>query len=421
MDRRRYFVHVAVMASGTAAAQAINFFSYPFLTRTYSPHDFGVFTIFLTIASIVGTVSCGRFDVVIQAAPHESRFAVFATSQVVNLATSLALAIVAVSAAVLGVAGPLSPSMALWLGPYVFLVGFCMAGATFLLKHEAYVENSLALGMRALTAAACQIALFFAFPNATGLIAGFCAGYGIQLAYVALKIAKITKWRHVSPKRISYVLRKYGPLVSIDIPSQVISALTFNSFSLAIFTLYSTSDVGFYSMAYRIAGIPLALFASSLSDVFFQKVAASFRATGSLWKELKFNIVSSSILSVAIFIPLAIIVRPFVDNYLGEKWGKAADILIFISPYLAVRFVAVATSSTALIIGKPKWLLTSNTALLIAISAATVFAFEEHLPLREYLLLTSTVMSVIYVTFITYLAIRVRGSFNAANPKIARR
>ena len=75
MNRGLYLRQVGVLFSATAIAQFINFLSYPMLSRTYDSVAFGYFSVFLSAASIVGALACGRFDVVFQAAPQAQRIA----------------------------------------------------------------------------------------------------------------------------------------------------------------------------------------------------------------------------------------------------------------------------------------------------------------------------------------------------------
>ena len=74
MNHRLYLRQVGVLFSATAVAQLINFVSYPLLSRTYDSIAFGYFAIFVSAASIIGPLACGRFDIVVQAAPHAQRY-----------------------------------------------------------------------------------------------------------------------------------------------------------------------------------------------------------------------------------------------------------------------------------------------------------------------------------------------------------
>ena len=90
------------------------------------------------------------------------------------------------------------------------------------------------------------------------------------------------------------------------------------SMNVLLLALYSRAEVGFYSLAFRVAVLPLSLISGSLSEVFFQKASASYRKTGGFWNELVFNIVVSAALSVFIFVPLALLARPLFAIAFGS-------------------------------------------------------------------------------------------------------
>ena len=50
------------LLSGSVTAQAITLAATPFLTRLYSPEQFGVLAVFLSMVSVFGVVGTLRFD-----------------------------------------------------------------------------------------------------------------------------------------------------------------------------------------------------------------------------------------------------------------------------------------------------------------------------------------------------------------------
>jgi len=51
--------------AGTSIAQAIPLAISPILTRIYTPKDFGVFALYISIASIISVVATGRYELAI--------------------------------------------------------------------------------------------------------------------------------------------------------------------------------------------------------------------------------------------------------------------------------------------------------------------------------------------------------------------
>ena len=60
-----FYHSILLLFSGTAAGQAIQVACIPLLTRLYSPEDFGTFALFVSIVSLLATISALRYEVAI--------------------------------------------------------------------------------------------------------------------------------------------------------------------------------------------------------------------------------------------------------------------------------------------------------------------------------------------------------------------
>ena len=57
--------NVFTVITGTTVAQGIPILISPLLTRIYTPEDFGLFALFLSITAIFGSVSAGKYELAI--------------------------------------------------------------------------------------------------------------------------------------------------------------------------------------------------------------------------------------------------------------------------------------------------------------------------------------------------------------------
>lgn len=64
--------NVLTLMTGTTIAQAIPIAISPILTRIYTPEDFGVFALYMAIASIVAVVATGRYEMAIMLPKKDS-------------------------------------------------------------------------------------------------------------------------------------------------------------------------------------------------------------------------------------------------------------------------------------------------------------------------------------------------------------
>jgi O-antigen/teichoic acid export membrane protein len=402
MNHRLYLQQVGVLFSATAVAQLINFVSYPLLSRTYDSVAFGYFSIFVSAASIIGPLACGRFDIVVQAAPHSQRFAAL------KLATVISVPVAALSALGYALYAPETQGLAIWLaallfGASVFLIGFCFSGTAFLIKHEAYRHNGIAIVARVALTVAPQLLLFWIMPDARGLILGFCVGVLAQAAVIATGVRRLGL-RNARPRQLGTMLRRYRQYPIYDVPSTFLSMFALYAANFFILDLYGAREVGYFAFAFRLAALPMALLAGSLSEVFFQKAAQSFQSGGGYWRPLRFNLVVAGGLAAAIFVLTLLLARWAVDIYLGKHWAPVADVLIILAPMMAARFIFITVSAAPLVTGRTGWLLAANATLALAMAAIFGLAKWRGLDFETYLSISSIGTALIYLLLVAAIA-----------------
>ncbi|AQR75540.1 oligosaccharide flippase family protein [Sphingomonas sp. LM7] len=414
MDRRQYLRHFMVLFSGTAAAQLVNLASYPFLARLYTPADFGVFAMFVAVSAIPGAIACGRFDLAVPTAPRAGRFAILWLCIAIAAAMG---ALSAVGSALYWVVtgAQVQPVIPALLGLCVFLTGFCAAAALYLMRHDGYRSNSASMLLRTGSTVAIQIGLALVWRHPLSLIIGFTLGFAAQALLLAWAI-----WRHVPPKRprvaqMRAMFRRYQRQVAIDIPSTFIAAVSLNLLTFLLLGLFGANVVGLYSLGNRIAILPLQLFNDALSQVFFQKAARAQEERGHFWPEMKFNLLTSGLLSIGVVVGVWLLARPFISIYLGKSWEPAADILVILAPMLAARSLCLSIATSVFVLRKAHWLLIHNVANCAALGAAFVIARLADLDLYPFLTLTAGLLFVEYVGFTLWLVWAAR---RGAHPKV---
>lgn len=414
MNRRLYLQQVGVLFSATAIAQLINFLAYPLLSRTYDSIAFGYFSIFISAASIVGPLACGRFDIVVQAAPHPQRFAAL------KLATLISLPVSLLGAAGYALFGSDIAGMATWLaallfGVSVFTIGFCFSGTAFLIKHEAYRQNGIAIVTRVALTVTPQLLLFWAMPDARGLVVGFCLGVLAQASVIAWGVRRLGL-RRATRRQMGALGRRYRQYPIYDVPSTFLSMFALYAANFFILNLYGAQEVGYFGFAFRLAALPMALLAGSLSEVFFQKAAKSFQAEGVYWRPLRFNLIVAGGLAAVIFALTLLLARWAVDIYLGSHWAPVATVLIILAPMMAARFVFVTVSAAPLVTGRTGWLLAANAALAASMAAIFAFAKWRGLTFEAYLGLSSISTAVLYLLLVAQIVATAYRRYREVSP-----
>lgn len=402
MNHRLYIRQVGVLFSATAIAQLINFLTYPLLSRTYDSIAFGYFSIFVSAASIVGPLACGRFDIVVQAAPHAQRFAAL------KLATVISIPVALLSALGYAFYAPDMKDMATWLaallfGASVFLIGLCFSGTAFLIKHEAYRQNGVAIVSRSALTVVPQLMLFWIMPDARGLILGFCVGVLAQAMVIAASIRRLGL-RGATRRQLGTLARRYRQYPIFDVPSTFLSMFALYAANFFILDLYGPGEVGYFAFAFRLAALPMALLAGSLSEVFFQKAAKAYQSSGGYWRPLWFNLAVAGGASGVIFGLTLLLAHWAVDIYLGPHWGPVATVLILLAPMMAARFIFITVSAAPLVTGRTGWLLAANAALALAMAGIYGLAKWRGLSFEAYLSLSSLSTAALYLSLVAIIA-----------------
>ncbi|HID15238.1 MAG TPA: hypothetical protein EYP16_00320, partial [Candidatus Atribacteria bacterium] len=96
LRENRYVWQIVTLMSGTLIAQIIMFAFIPILTRLYTPAEFGTYSLFFSLASMLGMVSSWKYDQAIML-PKSERYA----QSLVFLSILITLGMVLVTVAVL--------------------------------------------------------------------------------------------------------------------------------------------------------------------------------------------------------------------------------------------------------------------------------------------------------------------------------
>ena len=65
IEKDSFFKSVGVILSGTVFAQAVTLFVAPFITRLYSPSEFGLFAVYISVMAIIVVLGSLRYEMAI--------------------------------------------------------------------------------------------------------------------------------------------------------------------------------------------------------------------------------------------------------------------------------------------------------------------------------------------------------------------
>ncbi|MDP1578750.1 MAG: oligosaccharide flippase family protein [Candidatus Didemnitutus sp.] len=343
--------NVLVILTGTIAAQAIGILVSPVLTRLYDPADFGVYALFVSLTALLGSVVCARYEYAITLpAEHRQGLALLALCTLIAFGFGLLLLPVIWLLGDALVVALKEPRLAAWLW-YVpgalFVTGFATAARYWLLRMKEFRMVSFNGVLRAVVAAVFNIALgvwgFLQF----GLIGGLLLGLVVSTVFLGVHIwresaADLRQLRWSDLRAQAYAQRGF-PLYSTG--SAVVESGAAQVPVFFFSSLFGATTLGLFSLAQRMANLPLSLVAGSVGDVFRQQASAEYARDGNCLALFDRTFKRLFWMSLPAFV-LAAWLSPWVFALVfGAEWKESGEYVRLLVPALGLRFVSSPLSS----------------------------------------------------------------------------
>ncbi len=336
---------VLKLVSGVILAQAVVFAGRPVLTRLFTPDEFGVLTLFVTLIAIVATLTTGHYeDAGLLPASNKDAAGLYLLA--LGMAATGAVLIVLILPWRGEVASLLNTPA---LAPALVLlpVGILMAGWGQIIeswhsRQDRFGLISVGRFIQSCVVVGFQIAAGVLGADSLGLtggaVLGFCAlvfVIGIPLLlrdHVILAAA----FRRETTLNLAKRYRRF-PLFSTPAAFLNLVASRIAVFLLAVF--FGTTTVGLFGLAYGTLALPVSLITGSIGQVFAVRAPVAFleNRLGPLT-----NQVFGRLIAVAIF-PMAAVAVAGPDLFalvFGEPWREAGVYAAILSPWLCVMSVA---------------------------------------------------------------------------------
>jgi O-antigen/teichoic acid export membrane protein len=284
-----------------------------------------------------------------------------------------------------------------------FLFGFYQSINYWLIRRKRFFPISINKFVRRGFEGGAQLVFKFARVS-YGLLYGDIIG---QIANIFSGIYQGHKsglsLRLFSPANIKYVLLKYSEYPKYNIVPAFMSACSYLLPAIMINKFYSAENTGYFDLSKLLLSIPLALIASSLSNVLLQRISEKNKLMLSIKNDL---------LSILVFVAIAVIFEIVIILYwaedlfrifFGSNWEYSGTISKILVWAFAYNFITASFSSIFISLKKIKLL--SAWQLFYFISILSLMYFNK-LSFISFLKLY-TLIEVICCTLITIFMINV--------------
>ncbi|MFB2800286.1 oligosaccharide flippase family protein [Shewanella seohaensis] len=397
--------NVLTLFTGTFIAQGIPIAVSPILTRLYTPSDFGVFALYLSIVAIMAVLSTGRYELAVVLGKNDKNaialvlgtillsficciffiFIIFITKDIIISRLDIVI-----------------PPEILLLTPVgALFVSMFQIFNYYLNRKGEFKSMAMSKVNQSLVTVVVQLALSFLLKFNIGLIIGEVIGRFVgtisQIKYFWGDFKNNLCF--LSPARIIAVmkLRKKHPLFLM--PTAVVETASNNSLPILLSMAFGASTLGFYSLATRTLSVPTALLGSSIGQVFFNEFSSAKlnkRRALIIKVWIKLLVIGAIPFSILFFYGEILFSIVF-----GDAWIQAGTFASILSPMLLTMFISSPTSTCYIVLGLEKYLLYFGSAtFIIRCIAILIGLYFESIFVSLYIMVVLEIVKIFIFNFI---------------------
>jgi len=361
MMKQDFLGNVLTLMTGTTIAQLLPILASPILTRIYSPGDFGVYALYISIVSIVSVVVTLRYEfAIVTPKKREDALNILILSLIVSFATSLVMLIVVLlfHRSIIDIIGNQSLATWLYLIPLAtLLLGIMQTFNYWFNREKLFNILSKSRIIQTFGNILPNIAIGLIYKNEFGLIFGHLLGALVSVVYLLYNLVKVGGVVEELKKSVSLSKIREQALIYKEYPkfnmlSAFLDTMSLQLPALFVGKIYSNTDLGYYNLTTRTISTPLAVVSSSVSQVFFQKISEAYNQNKPL-RPIILN--TAKYLSLVSLFPLILLLSfgPQLFSFVfGEKWFVAGEFARILGLSYTIKFVVSPLSVAFLAVGE---------------------------------------------------------------------
>lgn len=346
LPKNKFARGVSVLVGGTAGSQLLMVLASPFLTRLYTPEDFGLLAVYAGLLSVCTVIACLRYEIAIPLPERDQEAANVVALCLIVLTVMTALSSVVILFAGKWIAKALrTPLLAkfFWLLPLgIFFAGIYQIFNLWTLRTKQFSNIASTKIKQSITMIALQLlgSKFGAISLLAGQAAGHSAG-GLTLGKLALSRPE---FRTLNFQSIVFTIKRYRHFPMFSTAASLLNTAGSQLPPILFAALFNPAAAGLYTLADRVLGTPLSVLGAATGNVFFSNAAEAYRDG-----RLGLLVASVHEKLAHIAMPLMIIMvvaAPELFAFIfGEPWRQAGVLARLMVPWLYMVFITSPFSS----------------------------------------------------------------------------
>ena len=377
--RRGLLRAVLTLIAGGAVAQALPLLLGPWLTRLYTPQQFGVYHLFAAVSANLAVVACARYE-----------FALPLVGDVLDAAALRALCLRVLAgvtlASALGGAAWLawsSQGWTAWLPVAVAVLGWLSLATLWATRAQAYRALAVARVVQYGGASLAQAGAALLGAGVQGLIVAPIAAAAAAAAMLRLPLDDGAR---PAPQRWRELARRFRDFPLLNTPHAFMGALQ-DTVSIGMIAAWQGPvAAGFWGLSLRYLKAPATLVGGAVSQALYPQLAAHGAAADhDVDAHAPLRVTRAGRAAVRrVMAGLALIALPLVlllwafapwafERLFGTDWRGAGELARTLGLYIGVHFVAAPLAVVTLAWGAQAWALrlalVGQAAFVVALAA----------------------------------------------------
>ena len=403
LKRDHFFKSFLLLATGSSIAQIITVISSPISTRLYSPDSFGEYTLITTAVSLFGPILCLKYDMsIVSTDDREEQLNLIVASFLVGTSISLIVTFI-YSFFILGNSSTLFTFICL------FVLLFSYSSNLVLQAKNNYDSEYGLISKVTIIKSVVQtggLILLGAMKLGTiGLVLSQVISQFSGLFEQSKSIRKEKKlFDKVNLDAMITTLKTNSKQFKYNTPAALFTTLTYSSINLFISFQYSNSTLGYYSLSYRMLGLPFMLISANFAKIYYKEAMIEYNDTKKFDKTLKKTLKLLLVLIVPCMFILFIIAPELFQFVFGKKWRVSGEMVQILIPMFALRLIVDSLTSSYIVANRQDMEFLLQGSLLLLEIGVYITTFKFKFSIHVFLLLITIVYSIIY--FINFIFIK---------------
>lgn len=347
-NRTDFVKNIIVLISGTTLAQAIPILISPFLTRIYSPENFGVLGLFVSMSSFLGVIISLRYDSAIIQADNDAeakQLGVVAFISSLFFSVLLFLVVLFFNDSISSLFDNKKIGNWLYFLPLTVLsISLFYILSFWLNRKKRFVEMSVNKIVNKSSESFISLLLGVLNFKSIGLLFGYIFGQFITTLLLLNKVRK-DKFR-IKPLLAKKVIKKYKEFPVYFLPSTIMSEVSSNVSLLLMGSLYGATFTGFYALVFRVTYLPLGLVGNSIGDVYRQKAYEHYLEFGNCKELFLKTFKTLFLIGLAPLVALLFMGEYLFTFVFGSEWETAGTISKYFSFLIFFQFISTPLAYT---------------------------------------------------------------------------